>query len=93
MWGTCPSTVHINDINNAGSFTTHPNPANTFLTIETGNSGVYEFEITSLNGRMLYHREYEDPTIQLDLSSLQKGVYLITIRSKDFVTTRKIIKL
>ena len=30
---------------------------------------------------------------QLDLSSFRKGVYFITIRSKDFVTTRKIVKL
>lgn len=27
------------------------------------------------------------------LADLQKGVYFITIRSKDFVTTRKIVKL
>jgi hypothetical protein len=35
----------------------------------------------------------EGTTQQLDLSSFQSGVYFITIRSKDFVTTRKIIKL
>jgi hypothetical protein len=35
----------------------------------------------------------EGPSHHLDLSSFQKGVYLITIRSKDFVTKRKIIKL
>jgi hypothetical protein len=35
----------------------------------------------------------EGTSHQLDLSSLQKGVYLISIRSKDFVTTRKVIKL
>jgi len=35
----------------------------------------------------------DGPTLQLDLSSLQKGIYFITIRSKDFLTTRKIVKL
>ena len=35
----------------------------------------------------------EGPTHQLDLSSFQKGVYFITIRSNDFVRTRKIIKI
>ncbi len=33
-----------------------------------------------------------NPTHKLDLSLFPKGVYFITIRSKDFVTTRKIIK-
>jgi hypothetical protein len=35
----------------------------------------------------------EGKSHQIDLSSFQKGVYFITIRSKDFVTTRKVIKL
>ena len=50
-------------------------------------------EITSLNGQLLLSQELKGPTHYLDLSSFQKGVYFITIRSKDFVTTRKIVKL
>jgi hypothetical protein len=92
-WGTCTSAVHLNDIDNTGSLSTYPNPANTFLTIETDISGLYEIEISSLNGRLVYQWENKEPVIHLDLSSFQKGVYFITIRSKDFVTTRKIIKL
>ncbi len=71
----------------------YPNPANTFLTIETGITGLYDIEITSMNGCLLYHREYAEPTIQLDLSSFQKGLYFITVRSRDQVWTEKIIKL
>ncbi|MFC2116642.1 T9SS type A sorting domain-containing protein [Bacteroidota bacterium] len=29
----------------------------------------------------------------MDLSSFQKGVYFITVRSRDYVRTEKIIKL
>ena len=32
-------------------------------------------------------------THQLDLSSFRSGVYFLTIRSRGFVTTRKMIKL
>ena len=71
----------------------YPNPSNSILTIETGISDHYNIEITCLNGQMMYKTEMEGTTYQLDLSSFQKGVYFITIRSKDFVTTRKIIKL
>ena len=92
-WGTCPSAVHISDIDNAGLVNIYPNPVNSFLTIETGISGLYDIEISSLNGRLLYQSEYGEPAIQIDLSSFDSGVYFITIRSKDFVTTRKITKL
>jgi hypothetical protein len=71
----------------------YPNPLNDQLTIETGIIGHNVIEITSLNGQLIYSTEMEGTTYQLDLSSFQKGVYFITIRSKDFVTTRKIIKL
>jgi len=50
-------------------------------------------KITSSKGQLISIHEMDDTTLQLDLSSFQKGVYIITIRSKDFLTTRKIIKL
>jgi hypothetical protein len=71
----------------------YPNPANTFLTINTRVSGLHNIEITSLNGKQIFTEEMEGTSFQIDLSSFMKGVYFITIRSKQFVTTRKIIKL
>ena len=71
----------------------YPNPTNTILTIETGISDLYNIEITSQNGQLILSKEMEGTTHQLDLSSFQSGVYFITIRSKDFTTTRKIIKM
>jgi hypothetical protein len=66
----------------------YPIPTKTLLTIETVFLDQYEIEITSLKGQQLLHEEMEGNTHQFDLSSLQKGVYLITVRSKDFVTSR-----
>ena len=71
----------------------YPNPANTHITIETGVSELYTLRITSLNGQQLFNKEMEGHTHQLDLSSFQKGIYFITIRSNDFITTRKVVKL
>ena len=70
----------------------YPNPTSNLLTIETDNPDLYSFDITSLNGQMIQSGTYHGTSHQIDLSSFQKGVYFITIRSKDFVTTRKIIK-
>ena len=68
----------------------YPNPTNDLLTIETESPDHYMIEITSLNGKQILMGEMEGTIHQIDLSYLQKGVYIITIRSKDFVTTRKI---
>lgn len=70
-----------------------PIPATDFLTLQIIIQGHSKIEITSLNGNLLYNQEIEGSHHQIDLSSFRKGVYFITIRSKDFVTTRKIIKL
>ena len=70
----------------------YPNPTNDVLNIETLQPGIHLTEISSLNGQLIYSRVMEGANQQIDLSSFQKGVYFITIRSKDFVTTEKVIK-
>jgi hypothetical protein len=71
----------------------YPNPTKTLLNIETRVSETHYIEITYMNGQLIFSMEMEGSHHQLDLSSFQKGVYFITIKSKDIVTTRKIIKL
>jgi polyhydroxybutyrate depolymerase len=73
--------------------TVYPNPTFDFVTIETAVPRQYNITIASLSGQKISETELKGTTHQLDLSSYQKGVYFITIRSKDFVTTRKIVKL
>jgi hypothetical protein len=70
----------------------YPNPTYTSLTVKTVTSDLY-IVITSLNGQVVYSVEMDGTAHTIDLSTFQKGVYSITIRSKDVVTTRKIIKL
>lgn len=82
----------VADIHKSG-ISIYPNPSYNFITIETGNPNHYSIQITSLNGQQILTGEMEGCSHHIDLSSFQKGIYFITIRSKDFVTTRKIIKL
>jgi C1A family cysteine protease len=70
----------------------YPNPVNDLLSIETSEPGHHSIEILSLKGQLIYRNKMEGPTHQIDFSSFLKGVYLITVRSKDFVKTEKIIK-
>jgi hypothetical protein len=77
----------------AGDFNVYPNPANSELFISVSGYGEYVAEITGLNGRRWYRQVFHGPRHRMDLTSLQKGVYFITIMSMDFVTTKKVIKL
>jgi len=86
------SSIGIEEFNKSG-VSIYPNPTDGKLTIETNQPGYHSIEISSLNGQFIYSEELEDTAHQIDLSSFQKGVYFITIRSKDYVTTKKIIKL
>jgi Leucine-rich repeat (LRR) protein len=70
----------------------YPNPANNLLTIESDRPGQHFIEITSLNGQLYYTDRMEGPTHQIDLSSFEKGLYFIIIRSRYYVRTEKIIK-
>ncbi len=69
----------------------YPNPSHGLMTVETGISGRYFIEIHSLSGQALYSGHAEGPVSRIDLTSLQKGIYFITITSEEFVATRRVI--
>lgn len=93
---SCRVTV-INPVSNPASkidlVRMYPNPTNDILRIHTGSEKPISIEVISINGQLLYTTIYHGSSQTLDLSSLQKGIYFITVRSEDFVSTRKIIKL
>jgi hypothetical protein len=74
-------------------FNMYPNPVSDILTLVFQDVGERSIVITSVNGAVLYNNKMISPTHQVDLSSIQKGVYFITVSSEEFTTTRKIIKL
>jgi N-acetylneuraminic acid mutarotase len=90
----CSVSVSVGIINSrADQISVFPNPVIDLLNIQTGLSEGQVIEISSLNGQIVYSLTTDRPTCQLDLSSFQEGVYFITIRSKDLVKTKKIIKM
>lgn len=78
--------------NHQSSLTIYPNPTENLITIETGIMTNHFIELTSLNGQIVYSTQMNTSTHLIDLSSFRKGVYFITVRSKDIVATRKIVK-
>jgi hypothetical protein len=70
----------------------YPNPVDEIITILINRPGKYIIELISLNGQQLVIHESSGPFHQVDLSPFGKGIYFITVRSQDFVSTGKIVK-
>ena len=65
----------------------YPNPASDIITIST-NIHKEAIIITNILGEILIEKSIESTSEIIDLSSLKKGIYFITINNK----TEKIIK-
>jgi uncharacterized protein (TIGR02145 family) len=77
----------------AGKLQIYPNPVNNILKIQSIYPGQHIIKIISFSGQVLYKTLTEGLLHQIDISSFEKGIYLITVRSRDKVWTEKIIKL
>lgn len=77
----------------ADNFKIYPNPVHDILKINVPVSGPYLVKISTLTGQIVIRDEVNGSRSQVDLSSLEKGIYSITIRSKRIISTRKMIKL
>jgi hypothetical protein len=53
----------------------------------------YVIQIATNIGQVIFDRVMEGSGSQIDLSSLQEGIYLITIRSKNSAIRKKMVKL
>jgi hypothetical protein len=69
----------------------YPNPANSMVTIETGSSNFNFAEIHSLTGATLISKPISSNKTVLDISSLNKGLYLISIKGNARTITQKLI--
>jgi len=70
-----------------------PNPTIGLLTVHVPGSGSYSLEINSLNGHLLQSIDVAEGERKIDLSNFQKGIFFISIRTRNYVKTEKIIKL
>ena len=75
-------------------FSISPNPANDFVTISNSeNISVNSISMTDLNGRVVKQNSYSNVSeVQVNISDLASGVYMMNIKSDKGTVTKKIIK-
>ena len=97
VWFYSDSTLqNIVTLSNGG-MKIYPNPANNHFTLEYFNPqpGNVSFKIYDLSGRVLREIElvglHEHIKAEIDLSEIESGVYLLSMRSGSAVETRKFV--
>jgi hypothetical protein len=91
---TLPCQVLSNETFDENSLKIYPNPARDFITIETngvviGNANV---KIYDLNGRLLLNKPLDlSQNQQIDVSNLNRGLYVLKIVNTNFNLSKKLI--
>ncbi len=91
----CQGTIeqHINTSNN---LTAYPNPFSGSLGVNLGSDNVQQasVQVYTTSGTKVYSKQFNNQsgTIQMDLSSLTSGMYIMTLVTDNAENTFKIVK-
>jgi hypothetical protein len=92
------SEVSVNEVDNQASWTIYPNPATTVISIQVKDlvSNVYDLIIRDLSGRIVLFEKAsvssENQNIQLNISDLARGSYLLSLSNDEQLLTKMIVK-
>jgi hypothetical protein len=89
--GLTLGTTQVNDLNNA-EVAIYPNPTSDHLFVDLVSQQETVVVMTDLHGREVLRESLSNLRNQLDLSSLQSGIYMIKINGSNFTKIEKVIK-
>jgi len=84
----------VKNVSLESSFTVYPNPATNKISIENHNNlqGETTICIFNMNGALLQQEKFQSQTlIEMDVSAMAKGIYLLKIQTKAGFETKKLV--
>ncbi|MBL7897360.1 MAG: multicopper oxidase domain-containing protein [Crocinitomicaceae bacterium] len=92
-----PSAIGLDESEKENSLTVYPNPANDILTVILDNhpeSGMVKYEIVDISGKIVAMGNciVYDKKMQLDVSELSPGTYLVQVRINNELQIIKMLK-
>ena len=94
IYKNATGNLGINRVEKKGIITIYPNPAKDHLNLTFNNSvfGSFELEIKDGLGKIIFCKSYHDEnSVTLDTSSFSKGIYFLSVLSKQINETQKLI--
>ncbi|MCK5855874.1 MAG: T9SS type A sorting domain-containing protein [Bacteroidales bacterium] len=87
-------SIGMNSEGLANSFNIFPNPANNVLSIETSSIQYYDIKILDLTGKLIISDQFNGglESVDINISDLPKGSYIIQIQNKDAQFSELFIK-
>jgi len=88
------NTTLSNDEFLSNAFAVYPNPSNGNITIRNAGIAMDKVQVSDLNGRVIFNKDLNGTTDNEELnlgSVLSSGIYLMTIKSKEASTVKKIV--
>lgn len=75
----------------AGSLSVYPNPTTGLLNIEATGGLVSEVEVISITGKVIYSVNVNSSSVQVNMSHLSKGVYMVRVKQPTGNSVHRII--
>lgn len=69
-----------------------PNPATDKITIKNNSAVNNEVSIFSISGQLMIHKELKSPEMNIDISTLSQGIYIIKVSGNSDSLMTKLIK-
>ena len=86
------SSLGVEDVSDSFGISVYPNPATDVLNISSQKTQILSASLTDVVGRKVLSTKIEAQNGQINVSHLPKGVYILTLKTKDQTITKKIIK-
>lgn len=77
----------------SSDFDIYPNPFDKELTIQTKGNREYSVELATITGRIIYQAKIEGNFHRINLRELSNGLYFVRMKSDNFISIRKVIKI
>ena len=89
-----PFTTSISTLPDQCCWRIYPNPTTSYIQIESSynQSDIRTIEIADITGKLFLQQTMNGNDARLDISSLARGIYLLTITSEQHIYTYKIVK-
>ncbi len=75
----------------AWEYSLYPNPAQNWVKIETPENEALQVAVYDLNGQLVLTKDFKTHNNNLDISGLKNGFYLISLQTKQYSTTTRLL--
>ena len=74
------------------NFELYPNPANNVLYVKTYGGNEIKISILSTDGKVIQSNRYQNENIEIDISDLNTGIYILRFENQNHLISKKFVK-